>query len=128
MTQEAPAGYVTMDAKSIRDAAAKAIETAIAKEQVWLKELTPKLVAWRRQPGFWTHQLWRIGTPRNPEKLTEWYLYQDSWDRPTIEGLDDRPSYHGMFDDWKRRVKHLADDATVFIDVDDAATLKSWLV
>ena len=127
MSQEVPAGYVTMDAKSIRDAATKAINTTLAKEKVWLEELTPKLVAWRQTPGFWSHQLWLIGTPKDPKKLTKWYLAQYSWDRPDIDGLGERPSYPWMLDDWLRRVKHLADDATVFINVDDAAVLKSWL-
>jgi len=126
VSEEAPAGYVTMNAGEIK----KAVEAAITKRKdehkAWLEALTPKLVAWRNRKG-WMNRFDMWGAPKDPEKLTEWYLKHGWYHRPSIKGLDPEPRVSDFQYDWRRRVGDLADDKQVFVAIDDAAVHMSWL-
>ncbi|MFA6132631.1 MAG: hypothetical protein WC869_01290 [Phycisphaerae bacterium] len=131
MSDNAPAGYINMTARSIKDAIAAAQTKTKQEHEQWVGTLASKLLAWRHSAkptrGFW-RWLDMATVPKDPEKLTKWYRDQWCYVRPKIEGIADEPSLSWKFTDWERRMKNVSDDTIVFIDIDDAAMLKKYQV
>ena len=127
MTQEAPAGYVSMRAGDIDLGATNAIAKAKQNHEKWLSELPAKLLAWRSRKGLFA-RFDMLGTPKDADGLVKWYLGHSYFNTPNIPGLKDQPCSPPVFHaNWKKRVQNLPPETTVFIAVDDAAILRSWL-
>lgn len=126
MTQEAPAGYVTMRADLIDLGASNAIAKRKKDHQQWLNELPVKLLEWRNRKGLLARfDMW--GKPKDVDGLVQWYLGHAYFNAPNIPGIESEPQDPRFHLDWRKRVKDLPPDTMVFIAVDDAAALRSWL-
>ena len=121
-----PDGYVVLKAGVIARGAAAAIKDRTDKIAAWRSGLGPKLLAWRQRKGLmaWV-QTWRM--PRDEAVLVAWYTKMNRWDRPDLEGVDDEPYTPDCALRWASRVKFLDADKDVFVDIDDATALLSWL-
>lgn len=124
MTSEAPSGYVTKTAGEIRHAARSAVTWYSEAKPKWDATLVEHLVGWRASLKWWEVLLYGF-PPKAPAALHRWYDDKYAWDRPDLPGLPGEPELSCISYEWLRRVKNMADETKVFIDVDDAAYLES---
>jgi hypothetical protein len=130
MSEEAPSGYITMTAAEIAEGAKRCLDDRAAKQKAWDEALPGLVLAWSKNLSWWS-RFWHNGVPTDPcdpEAVRKWYFsFEWTHQRPDIPGLDERPYTPGFMLDWHRRMKFLAPDAKVFIDVEDASVLMSWI-
>ncbi len=128
MAEEAPSGYITMTAGEIAEAAAYHIKVRMADQKEWDAKLPDALLKWRTTQLNWLGRIWHWDLPKDGPALAKWW-YSFEWphQRPDV-GVGDRPYPAGFIEQWDRRMKFIAADSKVFIDVEDASVLKSWLL
>lgn len=129
MSNEVPAGYMTMTVAVIRLGTTAARDDYKERITKWCTDTHRALVVWRGTPGWWQQfKNWMNDVPpvSDPDALFTWYDKMSWWNRPDIPGVDSEPHEREWAIDWARRVENCAAEETVFINVDDARLIRSW--
>lgn len=118
-------GYVVMTARAIREGAKLHIEKRTLERENWDNVLRIELIVWRTGMSLW-RRMWWGWPPDDTDKLVSWYWDRRWYSRPLRDDTS-RPEVHPDMLQWAKDMKHMADEESVFINVDDAAALLSWL-
>jgi hypothetical protein len=127
MSQDCPAGYITLTAAEIIHGCCLYLADREAVQKAWDEDLVVKVVAYAKSLT-WFGRWWHNGAPTDPSKAKRWYYTSHDWSYPNVPGVDTRrPVISDDMIDWARRAAHLAPDTKVFINIADAATIKAWI-
>jgi len=125
MSEDCPAGYITMTAAEITHGCHLYLADLGAKQKAWDEDLIVKVVAYAKTKS-WLWRYWNNGLTTDPAEAKEWYR-SFTWDYPDVPGLGKRPPTSGAMVDWAARAVHLEPETKVFINITDAAAIKSWI-